>query len=352
MAKSSLARSLSHLVEAGVLQNITPELASVAEQFAVSVTPTILELIDPQDPSDPIAKQFVPSSAELSVHEHELPDPISDEAYSPVEGIVHRYPDRALLKLSHSCPVYCRFCFRREKVGPESGLLSPEALTKALDYIRQHSELWEIILTGGDPLMLSDRRITEVITKLNAIEHVKVIRIHTRIPVVDPSRITSKLVSALRGRAPVYVMVHCNHPRELTPAARAACALLVDHGIPLLSQSVLLQGVNDDPKILGELMRAFVECRIKPHYLHHGDLARGTSHFRIPLKKAQEMIRHLRGHLSGLCQPTYMLDIPGGYGKIPVGPVFAEEENGTDWAIRDYKGQRHSYNDITSKAKE
>lgn len=346
MTKSTTARSLPHLLNNGALSDITPELEKIASQFAVSVTPVMLDLIDQNDPNDPIAKQFIPSPEELNIHPDELSDPISDEDFSPVEGIVHRYPDRALLKLLHACPVYCRFCFRREQVGPDKGLLSSQALSQAPEYIRQHKELWEIILSGGDPLMLSNRRLHEVIQELTAIEHIKVIRIHTRIPVVDPARITTGLIRALRSSKPVYIMIHCNHARELTSSAREACALLVDNGFPLLSQSVLLQGVNDDPQTLGELMRAFVETRIKPHYLHHGDLARGTSHFRLSLSKAQNILHQLRGRLSGLCQPTYILDIPGGHGKVPVGPVYAEERE-SDWIIKDYKDKDHIYNDLT-----
>ena len=228
------------------------------------------ELIDPSDPHDPIARQFVPDAAELDAQPQELADPIGDHAHSPVDGVVHRYPDRALLKLPATCAVYCRFCFRREMVGPGAQPLTPAQLDAALEYIAAHEEIWEVILTGGDPLVLSPRRLKQVMTQLAAIGHVKVIRVHTRIPTVEPSRITPELVKALRvsGKA-TYVVLHANHPRELTPAAREACALLVDAGIPMLSQSVLLAGVNDDAPTLGALMRALVECRIKPYYLHH-----------------------------------------------------------------------------------
>ncbi len=343
-ANNAAAHSLQNLYNAGVLPNITPELHKVAASFAVSVTPAMLNLIDPNDPLDPIAAQFVPSEKELHIHPDELADPIGDGAYSVVEGIVHRYPDRLLLKLLHACPVYCRFCFRREQIGGDGNLLSAEALQHAFDYIAAHKEIWEVILTGGDPLMLSDRRLSEVITQLNSIDHVKIIRIHTRVPVVDPARITPELIAALRCDKPVYILLHCNHPRELTIEARAACSRLADAGFPLLSQSVLLRGVNDDPKTLSDLMRAFVENRIKPHYLHQLDLARGTSHFRVPLAQAQALLKQLRGHLSGLCQPTLILDIPGGAGKVPAGPVFANKpEKG--WLIEDYQGKLHTYNE-------
>lgn len=339
--RQATARSLNTLAEKG-LAEATPALQAVAAQFAVSITPAMLALIDADDPADPIAAQFVPTEKELEARPGDLADPIGDHAHSPTEGIVHRYPDRVLLKLILTCPVYCRFCFRREQVGPEEGLLGPEALAKALDYIRARKEIWEVILTGGEPLLLSDRRLGEVIAQLNTIDHVKIIRIHTRMPVVDPARITPELVAALRGKKPVYIVLHCNHARELTDEARAALARLADGGFPLLSQSVLLRGVNDDPAALEELMRALAENRVKPHYLHHGDLARGTAHFRVPIEKGQALLKHLRGRISGLCQPTYMLDLPGGHGKAPIGPVFAVHD-GDAWFVENFHGARHSY---------
>ena len=225
MEQKVSARSLEDLVAAGVLPAVTPALRTVAEQFAVAVTPAMLALINPSDPADPIAAQFVPSEKELVTLPEELSDPIGDKTHSPVEGIVHRYPDRVLLKLLHTCPVYCRFCFRREQVGRGEGTLSSEDTKKAIAYIREHSEIWEVVLSGGDPFILSDRRLEEIIAELNKIKHVKVLRIHTRVPVADPARITPELVAALKGRAPVYILLHCNHARELTPSAREACAL-------------------------------------------------------------------------------------------------------------------------------
>ncbi len=326
------------------------DLGRVAARYAVAVSPAMAALIDPDDPDDPIARQFIPAAAELETHGEERADPIGDNAHSPVEGIVHRYPDRVLLKIVHVCAVYCRFCFRREMVGPgKPNALSPAALEAALDYIRAHDEIWEVILTGGDPLMLSPRRLRAIIRALAEIGHVKVIRIHSRIPVADPARVSAELVRAMKikGKA-VYVVVHANHARELTPAARAACARMIDAGIPMLCQSVLLRGVNDTAKALGDLLRALVECRIKPYYLHHGDLAPGTSHLRTGIAQGQELMRGLRGRLSGLCQPSYVLDIPGGHGKSPVGPNYLEEiDAGTGiarrYAIEDFNGHRHIY---------
>lgn len=323
-------------------------LHQVAEHFALSITPAMRDLIDPADAHDPIAAQFVPSLDELFIHPEEIKDPISDMTFSPVEGIVHRHNDRVLLKLLNVCAVHCRFCFRREQIGVPENSLSETALTKAIDYIADHKEIWEVILTGGDPLVLSDRRIADVVARLNAIEHVKIIRIHTRVPVVKPDRITPDFIKALKGRAPVYILLHCNHPRELTPTAIAACALLIDAGLPMLSQSVLLRGVNDSPEILAQLMRTFVENRIKPHYLHHGDLARGTSHFRTTIAEGQNLMRGLRD-MSGLCQPTYLLDIPGGHGKVSLAPSYIEQTE-AGWSIEDCKGTRHTYRDVHTES--
>lgn len=335
-------RRLDDLADAGLLAaERLPALERVAAQYAVAITPAMAALIDPADPRDPIARQFLPDLAELDLRPGEDADPIGDAVHTPVEGIVHRYPDRVLLKVTHTCAVYCRFCFRREMVGP-SGVqaLSPSALDAAIAYIAGRPAIWEVILTGGDPLVLSPRRLADIMRRLAAVEQVKVIRLHTRVPAVDPAAVTDELVSALKvpGKA-VYVALHANHVRELTPAARAACAKVVDAGIPMVGQTVLLAGVNDDPETLEALMRALVETRIKPYYLHHGDLARGTSHLRTSLGRGQRIMRTLRGRLSGLAQPTFVLDIPGGHGKVPVGPDYL----GNDGQVEDPNGTLHVY---------
>ena len=330
-------------------------LEEVAARYAIAVTPHLVGLIASDAGNDPIARQFVPSADELVATTGERADPIGDDSHSPVPGIVHRYPDRVLLKLVHVCAVYCRFCFRREMVGPgKESALSDDAYRGALDYIRVHPEIWEVILTGGDPLMLSPRRLSEIMAELAAIDHVKVIRIHTRLPVADPARMSPELVTALKVQgATTWVALHANHPREFSEEARAACARLVDAGIPMVSQSVLLRGINDDAVTLAALMRAFVECRIKPYYLHHGDLAPGTAHLRTTLAQGQELMRALRGRVSGLCQPDYVLDIPGGHGKAPVGPQFLathgscapdhEAAEETRYRVIDYCGDVHLY---------
>jgi lysine 2,3-aminomutase len=264
-----------------------------------------------------------------------------------VKGIVHRYPDRVLLKPLHVCPVYCRFCFRREKVGPGGEALSAAELDAALAYIQGRSEIWEVILTGGDPLMLAPRRLARLIASLDAIPHVGVIRIHSRVPIVDPSRVTDELVTALKPasrpeRAALWFAVHCNHPRELGVSARAALARLADAGIPLMGQTVLLAGVNDDEDTLDALMRALVTARVKPYYLHHPDLVRGTGHFRVSIERGQALMKALRARLSGLAQPTYVLDVPGGHGKVPIGPGYLGDDPDA-LLVEDVFGGQHRY---------
>ena len=319
------------------------ELEAVAARYAVAITPAMAALIDPTDAHDPLARQFIPSAAELDSAPGESGDPVGDLTHSPVKGIVHRYPDRVLLTLTHTCAVYCRFCFRRERVGPEgAGNLTNVELDAAIAYIAARGEVWEVILTGGDPLVLSPRRLAEVFARLAAsAPHVRIVRLHTRVPAVDPARVTPDLVAALKA-APqtVWVALHANHPRELTAAARAACARLIDAGLPMVSQSVLLKGVNDDAATLAALMRAFVETRIKPYYLHLPDFAPGTAHLRTSVSEGRALMRAIRGDVSGLAQPTLVLDIPGGHGKAPIGPVHLSE-GGSE--VEDPRGGRHAY---------
>jgi lysine 2,3-aminomutase len=345
MTPTQTLRTPKAIAEAGLISaDDVAILEKVAARYAVAITPASAALIDPSDPDDPIARQFVPTLAELDIAPEERADPIGDAAHSPVEGIVHRYPDRVLLMVTHTCATYCRFCFRRETVGQAgSGMLPPAALEKALAYIAADPNIWEVILTGGDPLVLSPRRLGAIMDALARIEHVKVVRIHTRVPAVAPERITGAMVAALkRARKAVYVALHANHPREMTPQVRAACARLIDGGVAMVSQTVLLKGVNDDPEVLGALMRAFVETRIKPYYLHQGDLAPGSAHLRTTIDEGQAVVRAMRGRVSGLCQPTFVLDIPGGYGKAPVGPAYIEKSE-TGFTVEDPNGVVHAY---------
>lgn len=332
-------RTPEELVAAGLARpDQLAKLEAVAARYAVAITPAMAQAIS--DPDGALARQFVPTAGELVQTAGEAADPIGDDAFSPVHGVVHRYADRVLLKANHACAVYCRFCFRREMVGPDGVRpLTPAQLDAAMAYIEGRPEIWEVIVTGGDPFILSPRRIGDLMARLDRIAHVKVVRFHTRVPAVDPARITPALVSALAssGKA-VWVGLHANHPDELTPQAARACARLIDAGIPMVSQTVLLKGVNDDPAVMEALLRRFVELRIKPYYLHHPDMAPGTSHFRSSIAEGQALMRDLRGRVSGLCQPTYVLDIPGGHGKSPVGPCYVG-----DGEVTDPNGRTHAY---------
>ncbi len=327
-------------------------ILQVAEQFSVAVSEPLLELIEasPDPKKHPMALQFLPNPAELDIRPEEFSDPLGENALSPLKGIVHRYPDRCLLMPLMVCPTYCRFCFRREKVAKKDQSLSSDELAKACAYIVEHPAIWEVILTGGEPLMLKPEKLRAIIETLNTIDHVKVIRIHTRLPVFDPERITEALVEALNSPKAVYVLLHTNHPTELTESTLNACARFIRAGIPMLSQTVLLKGINDDPVILGQLMRALVSHRIKPYYLHHGELAQGTSHFRTSMKQGQDLVKALRGHYSGLCQATYVLDIPGGYGKVPIHSGYIKAIKPIDdktgachYRVKDYQGCEHDY---------
>ncbi len=343
MPKARSIKSLDGLVEAGLVAG-DADLEAVTEKYAVGVTPAVLALIDRDDPDDPMARQFVPTTAELVTTPEERADPIGDLSHSPVEGIVHRYPDRVLLKAVHVCPVYCRFCFRREMVGPQGlGTLTGPELDAAIAYIAAHEEIWEVILTGGDPLVLSPRRLRELMERLADIDHVRIVRFHTRVPVVEPERVDADMVAALKASGKTtYLAVHANHPREFSVQARSALALLADSGVALISQSVLLRGVNDDVETLAALMKGFVENRVKPYYLHHPDLAPGTSHFRLSIEEGQKLVAALRGRISGLAQPTYILDIPGGHGKAEIGASVISGQDGC-FTVRDWQGQEHRY---------
>lgn len=336
-------RTIEDLTAAGLVTAAAAgPLERVRRRYAVAVSPAMVGLIDRGDAGDPIARQFVPTVAELEQHPAERRDPIGDDVHEKVSGLIHRYPDRVLLKLTHACPVYCRFCFRREVVGPGGDKpLTGAAFERALDYIRAEPGIREVILTGGDPLVLSARRIAEVTAALSAIPHLDILRWHSRVPVVDPGRVTSALVEGLVSETKVvYVGVHANHPRELTAAARSACAKLQAAGIALVSQTVLLKGVNNDPAVLEELFRAFVQMRIRPYYLHHADMAPGTAHFRTSIAEGQALMRRLRGRVSGLALPTYILDIPGGFGKVPVGPPYVDDDASL---VADPSGGIHAY---------
>jgi lysine 2,3-aminomutase len=330
-------RSASALLREGLASD--PAIAAVAERYAIAITPDVLDTIDIGNADDPIKRQYVPDRRELDTAADEAADPIGDDAHSPVKGVVHRYKDRALLKPTHACAVYCRFCFRREMVGPGGAALDAAELDAAIGHIAATPAIREAILTGGDPLVLSARRLGDIVERLAAIPHIDWLRIHTRVPVADPSRVDGELVAALKQPKPVWLAVHANHANEFSAAAIAACARLADAGIPLLGQTVLLKGVNDDADTLESLFRTMTKNRIKPYYLHHADKAPGTAHLRTDIATGQHLMRALRGRLSGIAQPVYVLDIPGGAGKVPVGPTYL----GDDGTVADPHGNRHVY---------
>jgi lysine 2,3-aminomutase len=349
MTALSTARTLRNaadLVDAGLVSpDRLPELERVASRYAVAISPLMAELVDVNDPHGAIARQFVPDAAELDSKDAERPDPIGDKAHEVVPGLIHRYPDRVLLKLSNICAVYCRFCFRREMVGPgQKAHLSNAEIDAALAYVAARPEIWEVIVSGGDPLVLGPRRLASVSAKLAAIPHVKVLRWHSRVPLVAPERVDDELIGALKAEGlTTWLAVHANHPSEFTDAGCSALGRLADAGIPMVSQTVLLKGVNDDAETLAKLMRAFVENRVKPYYLHQGDLAPGTSHLRTGIVDGRELMKDIRGSVSGLCQPTYVLDLPGGHGKVPIGPCYISEESSSSWCVEDPRGGRHTY---------
>jgi lysine 2,3-aminomutase len=332
-----MIRDTNALIDAGLVDpSDRAAIETVATRYAIALTPSMRALIEA--PDDPIARQFVPSPEELITAPHEHPDPIGDDKFSPVKGVVHRYADRALLKPLLICPVYCRFCFRREHVGPDGGLLTARELETAYTWFEAHPAIREVILTGGDPLMLSPRRLGAIIARLSAIPHIEMLRIHTRVPTTDPAKVSGALTAALATDRSLWVAVHANHAREFTAEARTAVTRLRRAGIPLLGQSVLLRGINDTADALEALFRAMIAVGIKPYYLHQLDAAPGTARFRVPIAEGQRLLAALRGRVTGVAWPTYVLDIPGGHGKVPIGPRFQED----DGSVRDPSGVRHS----------
>ncbi len=334
---SDTLRSATALRDAGLIDaGAQAAIAAVEARYAVAITPAIRALIE--TPDDPIGLQFIPDPAELITAPFESLDPIADDALSPVKGVVHRYADRALLKPLLVCPVYCRFCFRREHVGPSGGVLTQAEIDAALQWFADHPAVQEVILTGGDPLMLSPRRLGGIIAALAAIPHIRTLRIHTRVPVADPERVTDALADALDTATPLWLAVHANHAREFSPNARIALDRLRRRGIPLLGQSVLLRGVNDNPDALEALFRAMLASRVKPYYLHQLDAAPGTAAFHVPIAEGRRLLESLRGRVTGLAWPTYVLDIPGGYGKVPIGPAYLND----DGTVRGPDGRSHA----------
>jgi lysine 2,3-aminomutase len=346
---TSPAELASYLTERG-LSLAAVGLQDLAEPavLPMRIPRSYLDLIDWTDPADPLRRQVLPLPEEQSVLPDDLRDPIGDEANSPVPGLVHRYPDRVLFLLTATCAIHCRFCFRREFIGRPGRVLRREQFEAALAYIASHPDIWEVILSGGDPLVFPDSYLASVLARLREISHVRIIRIHTRTPAIVPARLSPALAQLLRSHAPVYVVVHVNHPREVSEAFTRHVGYLVDRGVPVLSQTVLLRGVNDAVPTLTALFRRLVEARVKPYYLHQLDRAPGTNHFRVPIAEGQRLMASLRGHISGLCVPTYLLDIPGGHGKVPLTPNYVHPRDDGAYDVVNHRGEHFVYDEPTA----
>lgn len=313
-------------------------------QQPLLITPQVEKTMQSRGRHDPIARQYIPAPEEEIQLQIESLDPIGDEANSPIEGLVHRHAERVLLKITDICAVYCRFCFRKDMVGQGKGVLAPKNLDAIYSYIQNHPEIREVIFTGGDPLTLSNRRLSEILGRLSSIRHLDIIRFHTRTPIVQPERIDDEFIKIL-NQIPqaVYVVLHVNHVQEIDATIETMLKKFMRCKATILSQSVLLKGVNDNEKALEDLFRTLVRLNVKPYYLHHPDKAAGTSHFQVPIAHGQKLMRHLRRTLSGLCLPSYVLDIPGGYGKIPLESSYITQGSSGSYVLEDYQGRPHIY---------
>ena len=318
-------------------------ITSVLSKLRMAITPYWLTLMDPDDPACPVRKQAIPSIEELHVSKSDMVDPLSEDEDSPVPGLTHRYPDRVLFLITDMCSMYCRHCTRRRFAGAHDADRSMSALDKGIEYIRNTPEVTDVLLSGGDALLVSDKRLEYVISKLREIDHVQVIRIGTRTPVVMPQRITDELVGMLRKYHPIWLNTHYNHPHEITTASMEAIAKLVDAGIPVGNQSVLLRGINDDVMTMRKLVKNLVAIRVRPYYIYQCDLSVGIEHFRTPVSKGIEIIEGLRGHVSGYAVPTFVVDAPGGGGKIPVMPNYVISMAPGRIVLRNYEGVITTY---------
>lgn len=316
---------------------------SCLEKFKMAITPYYSMLIDENNDNCPIKSQSIPTINELNIGPYELADPLAEEKYSPVESIVHRYPDRVLFLLTHKCSMYCRHCTRRRVVGEEDFSVKAEILEKAISYIKSDSKIRDVLLSGGDPFIMSDSYLEHIIQRLREIPHVEIIRIGTRTPIVLPMRITDNLVNMLKKYHPIWINIHFNHSNEITPESIEACNKIVDAGIPLGNQSVLLKGVNDDVDVLRELFLKLVKNRIRPYYLYQCDIAQGISHFRTKVETGIEVIKSLRGNISGYAIPTFVIDAPNGGGKIPINPEYIVSIDNKKIRMKNYKDEIYSY---------
>ncbi|HBK86534.1 MAG TPA: lysine 2,3-aminomutase [Firmicutes bacterium] len=340
----------NRLVDIDTLKQVIP-LTPEEEQgvrdclsaLRMAITPYYASLIDPDDPNCPIRRQAIPTVRELYYAEEDMADPLLEDTDSPAHGLTHRYPDRVLFLVTDQCSMYCRHCTRRRIAGATDQARSQQEINASIDYIRRTPSVRDVLLSGGDALMLSNERLEYILKALRQIPHVEIIRIGSRAPVVMPQRITPELVAMLRKYHPLYVNVHFNHPKEITPATKAACERLADAGIPLGNQTVLLRGINDSPAIMKQLVQGLLKIRVRPYYIYQCDLSQGISHFRTRVSTGIEIIESLRGHTSGLAVPTFVIDAPGGGGKIPVMPQYLISMSDRRVVLRNYEGVIVSY---------
>ena len=344
--KTSWQASLRGITSAASLCETFPQLApqrpaldAVTSSYPILINRYIASML--KGPGDPLWQQFVPDMREIE-DTGGMDDPLAEDSNAPVPNITHRYPDRVLFLVSNRCAVHCRFCTRKRKIGRQFDV-TPETITQGIDYIRQSPQVRDVLLSGGDPLLLPTAELADILVRVRAIPHVEIIRIGTRVPGVLPDRVTPALARMLARFKPLYINTHFNHPVEITPQSRRACALLADAGIPLGCQTVLLKGINDSGAIMRELMRALVSMRVRPYYLHHMDYTRGTGHFRTSLTAGLEIINELRGHASGLCIPHYVIDLPGGGGKVPITPEYIQRLDNQALLIKNFQGKMFRY---------
>ncbi|WPB73561.1 KamA family radical SAM protein [Archangium violaceum] len=327
--------------------SLTPDeragVQETSELFRIGISPYYLSLIDRDHPFCPIRMQSIPVRAEARIRPGELEDPLGEDKTRPEEAIVHKYPDRVLFLALDTCSVYCRHCTRRRITKGGEAELTKEQMRRGLEYIRNHPEVRDVLISGGDPFLLSEERLEALLAPLHEIPHVEMVRIGTRVPVCLPMRVTDSLARLLRRYAPVYVVTHFNHPKEVTPEAREACERLVDHGVPVENQAVLMRQLNSDARIIRELSHALLRIRVRPYYLHQMDVAQGCEHLRTPISKGMEIIQQLRGHTTGLAVPHLAVDLPGGGGKVTLQPDYVLERGEHETVFRNYKGERYLY---------
>jgi lysine 2,3-aminomutase len=318
---------------------------ATAKDFRMGITPYYAALMDPEDPTCPVRQQAVPVMGEMEIAPADLEDPLAEERDMPVPGVTHRYPDRVLFYTTHNCPVYCRHCTRKRKVADPTSAAAKKQIDESLAYIARHTEIRDVVISGGDPLSLSDERLDYILGRLRAMPHIEIFRLGTRNLVTLPQRVTDDFVYMLRRHHPVFVNTHFNHPKECTAEAFEAARRLADAGCVLGNQMVLLKGVNDDPKLVKELNHKLLMMRVRPYYIYQCDLAQGISHFRTPIEKGVEIIRALRGHTSGLAVPHFVVDAPNGGGKIPVNPDYVVRRDAKTWVFRNYAGKEYEYHE-------